>query len=372
MQLGSRPIHTMRLPIQKWIKDALFKAYAPSGWARSPNHVSLDLTRRCNLRCRMCYYYGKEKQISRRFNELTSQEIISLIVNRLSGVNYDLTGGEPFIRTDLPEILAAIRKRGCGRFVTTNGTLITREIAARIVGEELLNWVSVSIHGLEETHDMITRTPGSFKRALKGIEYLINERVRQGAALPGVNICCTITQHNIGDAEGLAALLNLTGVENVSFGHASFIMSDIKKAHQDTMDSSGLHCEPAYDELLDAPPEIQISPAQLDDYVGAIARLRVDRGLQRICTSPKGYGPEDIRNHYSDMGWKYKSSCTYPWRNLRVAPDGAITPCVGYVVGNVREQDIKRIWNNERFRKFRKCLYRHKLFPGCIRCCKLK
>ncbi len=143
----------MRLPVDRWVKNLLFHAYAPLGWARAPNHVSLDLTRRCNLRCRMCFYYGGEAREDHGLDELSSVEIISRVVNRLEGADYDLTGGEPLVRDDLPEILSAIRDRGARCALTTNGTLMTGEFARRAVGEELLAGVHFSLHGLMDTHE---------------------------------------------------------------------------------------------------------------------------------------------------------------------------------------------------------------------------
>lgn len=85
----------MKLPVDRWVKRLFFHVYAPLGWARSPNHVSLDITRRCNLRCQMCFYYGGEGRAVLRMDELSSLEIISLVVKRLRGADYDITGGEP-------------------------------------------------------------------------------------------------------------------------------------------------------------------------------------------------------------------------------------------------------------------------------------
>jgi MoaA/NifB/PqqE/SkfB family radical SAM enzyme len=362
----------MRLSVDGWVKKLLFHAYAPLGWARAPNHVSLDLTRRCNLRCRMCFYYGGEARDAHGLDELSSLEIISRVVNRLEGADYDLTGGEPLVRDDLPEILSAIRDRGARCSLTTNGTLMTAELARRAVGEELLAGAHFSLHGLKDTHEEITRVRNSFDRTLKGIQLLLAERARRGAIRPEVTIACTVTGANMKHAGEMIRLTREIGADRVSFGHASFMPPGVQAAHRQFMERKGLAPDPGYDDLVQGPPEIPAAGEDLESYVESLARARRSPEKERVGTSPEEYGGEEIRRHYLDLNWKYKSACAYPWRNLRVGPDGTVTPCVGYIIGNVRDEDVRGLWNHARFRKFRSALYRSRLFPGCLRCCKLK
>lgn len=362
----------MWLPVDRWVKRFIFLVHAAFGLARSPNHVSLDITRNCNLRCRMCFYYGGEDRHGRRLQELSSQEIISRVVNRLEGVDYDITGGEPLMRSDLVEILKAIRLRKANCFLTTNGTMVTPELAKRIIGEDLLRGIHFSLHGLKETHEGITQVKNSFDRTLKGIEYILTQRTQRGINRPEVTIACTIMGSNMKDAEGLAKLADEIKVDRLSFGHASFMPADIQHHHQKVMGQLGLPVESNYDDLVQGPPEIPVAREDLEAYIQFLSQVRYSPGGSKIRTSPEGYGAGDIRRHFLDMNWKFKTSCNYPWRNLRIGPDGTVTPCVGYIVGNVRDQDIREMWNDWLFRKFRSALYRQRLFPGCVRCCKLK
>jgi MoaA/NifB/PqqE/SkfB family radical SAM enzyme len=367
-----RVVAFMRLPLDDLAKKLLTRGYAPFGWARSPNHVSMDITRRCNLRCQMCFYYGGEGRHEIGFQELSAEEIVSLVVNRLKGVDYDLTGGEPLVRHDLAEVLIAIRKRKGSCSLTTNGTLMTRELAKRIVGDELLRGVHFSLHGLRETHEGITRVKNSFAQTLKGIETLLSERGKGGKKVPEVIMACTISGKNSREAEGLINLMSELGADQISFGHASFMPEEIREVHEKTMERLGLSPEQCYDDLVAGPPEIPMPGEDLEIYIQTLSRFRRSAGEGKIETSPEEYGEEEIRRHFLDMNWTYKTSCTYPWRNLRIGPDGTVTPCVGYRIGNVKDQDVRKLWNHPRFRRFRAALYRQKLFPGCLRCCKLK
>lgn len=360
----------MRIPLDRYIKRGLFHLYAPRGWARMPNHVTLDITRRCNLRCQMCFYYGGEQRSVHEVGELRAEQIINHVINRLNGVDYDITGGEPFARTDILEILGAIKKRRAGCFIVTNGTLITRDMADRIVGDELLNLVSYSVHGAEKEHDAITRVPGSFQRSLRGIDFIHEARERRNSKKPGTAIACTVNRHNMDNIDDLLQLKQLTGVNSISLGCCSFIPTSIKQKHEEILSLHGLACNESYDDLVTGPPEVNASSAQVGELVSTLKRRRA--AGETINTSPQGYSYDDISSHFLDKNWVYKKSCTYPWRNLRVLPDGSVVPCIGYLIGNVAQEDVVKLWNNDRFRKFRSVLYKRKLFPGCFRCCKLK
>jgi MoaA/NifB/PqqE/SkfB family radical SAM enzyme len=131
-----------------------------------------------------------------------------------------------------------------------------------------------------------------------------------------------------------------------------------------------LSCDKKYDDLVTGPPALDVSPNQVADFIGILKKRRSEGEV--IITTPDGYDYQNMHDHFLNPDWVYRDSCRYPWRNLRVLPDGSVIPCIGFVVGNVVSDDVSKIWNNAKFRHFRSVLYKEKLFPGCFRCCKLK
>ena len=109
-----------------------------------PFYVRFQVTRRCNYRCRMC---GQDHE---RGDELPAGEM-ETVARRLAGLgarHLVLTGGEPFLRSDLPEIIAIFRRHGFSIRVQTNGgPQVGEKIFARCV-EAGLGDVSVSIDTL--------------------------------------------------------------------------------------------------------------------------------------------------------------------------------------------------------------------------------
>jgi MoaA/NifB/PqqE/SkfB family radical SAM enzyme len=125
---------------------------------------------------------------------MSTQTIIKLIrdLERLGLERIRFTGGEPFLRRDLFEILATIK---AGEFkkvtIATNGLLLQKY--ADDINQSPITDLGVSLDGLRETNDEIRGIGGYFELALKGIAE-VNKRV---------TIMTTLNQKNAYELEGL-------------------------------------------------------------------------------------------------------------------------------------------------------------------------
>jgi len=138
---------------------------------RIPLRGTLDLTYRCNNNCRHCWL-RLPPDPGGAAGELTVDEIRRLVDDaRAMGCReWFVSGGEPMLRPDFPEIFAAVTARSAWFTLNTNGTLITPEIARllRRKGTKL-----VALYGATaEIHDAVTRNPGSFEALQRGVAYL--------------------------------------------------------------------------------------------------------------------------------------------------------------------------------------------------------
>ena len=132
-----------------------------------------ELTLRCNENCLHC---------GSRCGEVKSEELSKEDYFRLLDQiknDFDelpmlcITGGEPLLRNDFFEIMEYAGKLGFSWGMTSNGTLIDPGTAAHLK-KAGMSTVSISIDGTEEIHDEFRRTKGGFKRAMAGIENLMN------------------------------------------------------------------------------------------------------------------------------------------------------------------------------------------------------
>ena len=145
---------------------------------RIPLAGSLELTFRCNLRCRHCYVAhghsgiagGRElalAEIDRILGEAAGEGCLWLL----------LTGGEPLIRRDFPEVWAAAKRRGLLVTLFTNGTLLSPAVADTLAEYRPFN-LEITLYGAtQETYERVTGVPGSHERCLRGIELLRERRI---------------------------------------------------------------------------------------------------------------------------------------------------------------------------------------------------
>lgn len=144
-----------------------------------PVSASLDVTRVCNLNCTHCY--NSRIGNNSPHTQINTSKIMSIVdeMSDLQLLHLTVTGGEPFIRADLLDVLDYIKARtNMVLTVHTNGTPINRE-KARFLGSILSRQdiVQVSVEGVEKVHDSI-RGKGSWKKASNAIALLSECGVR--------------------------------------------------------------------------------------------------------------------------------------------------------------------------------------------------
>ncbi|UCG15042.1 MAG: SynChlorMet cassette radical SAM/SPASM protein ScmE [Deltaproteobacteria bacterium] len=165
----------------------------------TPRSVDVEITSRCNLRCRYCYYFDNPEV---EYRDLPAEEWLKFFdeLGKCKVMDVTIQGGEPFIRKDLPLLIEGIVRNKMRFSILSNGTLINEEIAGSITKTGRCDYVQVSVDGSKpETHDSC-RGEGSFFRAIRGIRTLQRHGVR-------VTVRVTVHRHNVNDLENTARLL---------------------------------------------------------------------------------------------------------------------------------------------------------------------
>ncbi|TQD26270.1 12,18-didecarboxysiroheme deacetylase [Methanolobus vulcani] len=172
--------------------------------------VVWNVTQRCNLRCVHCYAHSKDMEYK---NELTTEEGKALIDDLAEfGCPVILfSGGEPLMRKDLPELAGYARSKGIRAVISTNGTMITEEMAKKLkdIG---LSYVGISLDGMRETNDKFRGIEGSFDKALQGLHNCQKEGIKVGLRF-------TINRHNVHDIPAIFDLMERENVPRICFYH---------------------------------------------------------------------------------------------------------------------------------------------------------
>ena len=175
---------------------------------RIPIEGTIEPTFRCNLTCAHCYINEPAASPGARRGELALAEWQSIIdqICDAGCLSLLVTGGEPLLRSDFPDLcLYAIRK---GLLVTlfTNGTLISEQIAD-LLADFRPERIEVTLYGATQgTYERITGAPGSFDQCMAGIQRIVERRL----PLKLKTMAMAWNQHEIGAMGELAERLGAT------------------------------------------------------------------------------------------------------------------------------------------------------------------
>ena len=166
---------------------------------RTPRSVDLEITGRCNLRCKYCSHFTSGSDVE---EDLPTGEWLKFFeeLRDCSVLEVCILGGEPFIREDFRELIQGVVRNRMRFSILTNGTLITDDMAAFLASTGRCNSIQVSIDGsMPITHDSF-RGEGSFRRAVEGLKLLLKHQIP-------ASVRVTIHRQNVRDLEEVSKLL---------------------------------------------------------------------------------------------------------------------------------------------------------------------
>ncbi len=300
--------------------------------------VAWELTRRCNLSCLHCRAAGT---VPDERAELTTGQILSVMddVARIAHPLLILTGGEPMLRDDLYEIIAAARERAFHVAVAPNGTLLS-EAAARKMVVLGVHRVSISLDGATaEFHDAFRQVSGAFDAAVEACRNCLS------AGLP-FQINASLTARNLDQVEPLLELA--TQLRAAAF-HV-FVTVPVGRGRELT------------DEELSAPLEEEFLERLCDVYEQSPIPIRVTCAPQfyRILREKKVSGtflngnvahvvkkvPDTFFTHVAVGPDSFSRGCIAGRRYVFISSVGDVQPC-GYLplsCGSVLNEGFTEIW----------------------------
>ncbi len=286
-------------------------------------HLFLELTLQCNEHCFHC----GSNCTSEKGEELSLEEYQRILREvkedfDIRQIQLCITGGEPLLRRDFFQIMSYAHELGYRWGMTSNATLIDQNVAHRLA-ECGMGTVSVSIDGLEETHDRLRGMKGGYRRAMRGIQCLIDEQ-----AFRNVQVTTVINHQNIDELDALFAVMDQIDIDSWRVIHLEPIGRALER------------------------PELMCTK---EDYIRLFDFIREKR--------KQGYPLEFGCSHY--LGLEYEAEvrdwywlCNAGVYTASIMSNGDIGACLDIerrpetIQGNIRTDRFKDIWEN-RFELFR-------------------
>ena len=283
-----------------------------------------ETTLRCNAKCKHCGSFAGEKKYP---DELTTAEIknaFKQIANDMDAqkIWIDVTGGEPLLREDLYDVMKYATSLGFHWGMTTNGILFNDKIINELK-EAKLQSVSISIDGLEKTHDDFRGVPGSYKKIINNIK-----KLQEANFLVHLQVTTVFSKTNISELEKLYKI---------------FLDLGIKRWRLMSVDPIGR----TDDNLL-------LDSKETKYLLEFIKKHKNNNRMKLLYGCPSFLGLEyekEVREHFFYCRTGITVASILYNGDLYVCPN--VPRISSLIQGNIKIDNFKEIWDNK-YKEFRK------------------
>lgn len=291
-----------------------------------PKFCVIEVSHRCLFRCKMCYYWKTKKNPY----ETSIKELCKFVSSLRNFVDVpfemNISGGEPFLKEGMLDLIECIAEGGFRFSTVTNAYLINRRMARKIA-DSGLSFLSISLDSLDEgTHNYLRGARGAYKRVMKAITYLNEYRGK----LKNVGIQTIISGKNL---KGLPELCKWVRDNRLTI---SFIA--LMRPNMLPIDDTWYKRE-QYSFLW--PQDIAEVNAVIDNLIALkLAKYPIDTEIGQF---------ERFKLYYQNPEKFVKSTpCSLGDDILHVNPIGEVYLCCEMEsIGNIKDSDIHSIWSSE-------------------------
>jgi MoaA/NifB/PqqE/SkfB family radical SAM enzyme len=322
------------------------------GIIQPPSFVTYFVTWRCNSRCLFCDIWKKQPEPE---EELTLAEIAEVFGQIRKPFVVRLTGGEPFLRPDLGEIINTIDKTSNPYMIhiTTNGLLTGQiEKVFSVIQSLRKVHIKVSIDDVSGEHDRIRGFSGAYEKAIQTVAFLSRLSKKHGFHV-GVNQAIVDEDHIPSYFKLKEALL--------PYGVPIYVSIAIDP--RTSLYSGAGIGEPA----LSAVPFGRFSKEGLDTFITAVLQDGKN-GIEFTEALSNQYHIKGMYNRFVHHKNLPRPECVALNNHVRILPNGDVPVCLynNSVVGNLKKQLLRQIWSSANARQYRKWVHS---CPGCWHSC---
>jgi len=316
-------------------KTRLLSGLLSGNTARTgPFTVTVDVTRRCNLKCPGCRYHSENVRIPAPGDpniQDMDQEMFGRLCKELKAYGTEtmvlLGEGEPFVHPGLVDLVAAAKDAGFEVILYTNGTLLDESRLRALVALSL-DVLKVSMWASsEEEYERNDpgASPANFTRTVNSLKDLARIKAEQESSLPSVVLHRPISRDNYRSVEAMPGIAHETGADQLSFSPVK-----TRKGHLAFM---------------------ALSPGEEGALRITLMKMKSDL---RALSLQSNIDQTLLRYRIGEAVWE-KMPCYIGWIHARIKTDGTVMPCnpCNLPVGSLRENTFEEIWNGPALREFR-------------------
>lgn len=305
-----------------------------------PSNVMIATTYMCNSHCRMCNVWSKYKKNPKKLKEeMSMNEFIEFVNKNRFLIKIALTGGEPFLRDDLYDMIIFLNEKGYNTEITTNAILTDKikseesKILNNLSGD-IPHTLTISIDGLEKSHDNLRGIKGNFKKAIELLRWCIQQKNKYDFF--ETSISHTITQNNYLEFPDFFTYFINFGLkpEQITFRLAQTSSYYFENVKSNEISTDFLQIHEQIKKVLDKHTNLKSDIF----YQGLLKYLRNPNNQVLPCMAALSFC-------YIDPYWN-------------------VYPCMSWTksIGNLRNFnfDLKKIWNSESMKQSRELIKNEK------------
>jgi MoaA/NifB/PqqE/SkfB family radical SAM enzyme len=320
--------------VSEYLLDGVAQGYDRNYLPAKPLDVICEISYVCNLACPTCFRWTA-KPDEHELDSKQWKEVLQKLKAWLGTFNLTFTGGEPFLRKDLLDIIRFASANGIVTTVVSNGSLIDKTLAREILASGL-DGLALSLNSLKRhIHNQTRGTNGSYDEVMTAIE---NLKERKGMRL---SLSTTVVRENIGELIDMVEFVKSAGLYGIHFQPImpAFILPTFNKAGEFKQVSTGV----PYRNLL--------KRAEVIDEDG------IDRVFNRlIAMTQRGEPIISSAGHLREIVRYLKDPtnpeilenvCQVGVKNFNIDPFGNVRLCsIMEIVGNITKESPYEIWRS--------------------------
>ena len=305
-----------------------------------PRNLYIEVTNRCNLKCRACILYRGSWESAR---DMTLDELVRITDQLPQLERIALHGiGEPLLNADLSAMIRHLKNRDAFVFFNSNGILLDEKRQNDLINAGL-DELRISLDAANQRDYKATRNSNRFEQIISNLRAFVKQIRRLQVMRPSLSLWYLGTRENINSLPEFVRLAADIGVTQVYLQRLVYFQDD---------DGYG---------LATAAKTLAASDGRARQRLAQGQNLAKQLGVQFNAsglTSPLESLKTDTRNRHS---WK---GCFRPTTLMYITANGNVLPCcispfstsdyASIILGNVFETPLKEIWRGSKYRAFRK------------------